>query len=94
MISMTAVSSANSGLDKDTMTKMKKKMADSEGGKFFIDIGKSWKALILLVLTGTMLSFFFIWLMANFARCLAITAIILLLIAFFGGGALCVLAGS
>jgi hypothetical protein len=81
-------------VDKEAYEKLKKKMADSAPGQFFTDIGKSWKAILILVFTGTLLSFFFIWLMSYYARCMAIVSISLLLLAFIGGGGLCIFAGT
>jgi hypothetical protein len=62
-----------------------------EGAEFFKNIGRAWKAILILVFTGILLSFFFIWLMSNYARCMAICSIVLLLLGFYGGGAACIL---
>jgi len=51
-----------------------------------------WSTLALLP-TGMIVATLFMWLMSNCARCLAIVAVGLLLLSFFGGGAAMVFAG-
>ena len=56
-------------------------------------IGKSFKAIIILCLTGTILSFGFIWLMSKFAKAMAYCGLAILLLIFVGGGAIMIMTG-
>lgn len=51
------------------------------------------KAIIIVVFTGIMLSFGFIYMMSKFAKEMAYCALAMLLLILFGGGAIMVLSG-
>jgi hypothetical protein len=55
---------------------------------------KTWKTTLTLIFTGLLVSFLFMWLMSKCARCLALAAVALLLLSFFGGGAACLFMGA
>lgn len=53
----------------------------------------TWKTCIVLIFTGLIISFLFMWLMSQCARCLALTGVAIMLLCFFGGGGACVFMG-
>lgn len=66
---------------------------ESEGGKWAVEMSKTWKTLATILFTGMIVAMTFMWLMSNCARCLAMCAIGILLLSFFGGGAACIFVG-
>jgi hypothetical protein len=73
---------------------MKEKFYDSEAGKVFADMTSTWRTNLVLIFTGLIVSFLFMWLMSKCARCLALFGIGIMLISFFGGGAACLFMGT
>lgn len=83
----------NTNSIKDMAKKIEDKFFKSDAGGVVMDMWKTkWTTLALLP-TGMIVATLFMWLMSNCARCLAITAVGLLLLSFFGGGAGMVFAG-
>jgi len=68
-------------------------VAEESGMTPLEDIGKAFKAIIILTFTGLGLSFGWLWLLSNFARCMTYTLIGLLLFMCFGGGAIAIIIG-
>lgn len=75
------------GPENDFYDKLKDKFFESEVGKWVLDLTSTWKTNLVLIFTGLMLSFLFMWLMSRCARCLALFGVAVLLLSFFGGGA-------
>lgn len=63
------------------------------GAGFFESIGKCYAPIIVLFFTAICLSLGFIWCLSKFARCMAYTAIALLLLILLGGGAIMIVMG-
>lgn len=57
------------------------------------EIAMAFKAIIILTFTGLGLSFGWLWLLANYARCMTYTLIGLLLLMCFGGGGIFLIIG-
>jgi hypothetical protein len=65
----------------------------SEAGQVLVDLTRTWKTNLVLIFTGLIVSFLFMWLMSKCARCLALFGVAVLLLSFFGGGAACLYMG-
>jgi hypothetical protein len=52
----------------------------------------TWKTMLVIIFTGLLVSFGFMKLMSECARCLAMSALAIMLLAFFGGGLGCIYA--
>jgi hypothetical protein len=82
--------------DPDQDTFYEELMADfykSEAGQVLVDLTRTWKTNLVLIFTGLIVSFLFMWLMSKCARCLALFGVAVLLLSFFGGGAACLYMG-
>lgn len=77
-----------------SMDKMKTEFEGSKAGQELASIGKAIGPIIILLITGTLLAFSYIFAMSRCAKGMAYAAIGLLLIMLFGGGALLVLSGQ
>jgi len=62
---------------------------EGESGQFIVNLTCAWKTNIVLIITGLCFSFLFMKLMSECARCLAMTAIAIMLLSYFGGGLAC-----
>ena len=72
---------------------LKTKFFESEAGKVVINMTSTWKTNIVLIFTGLIVAFLFMWLMSKCARCLALFGIAIMLLCFLGGGAACIFLG-
>jgi len=60
-----------------------------ESGQFLVNLTATWKTNLVLIFTGLGVAFLFMKLMSECARCLAMTALAIMLMFFFGGGLAC-----
>jgi len=88
-----AWSSSDDSEKKTYYEHMKEKFFESEEGKVLQDATSTWKTNLILIVTGLIISFLFMWLMSKCARCLAMCGIAIMLLSFFGGGAACLFMG-
>lgn len=73
--------------------KLTEEFYKSEAGKVVVNITRTWKTNLVLIFTGLIVSFLFMWLMSKCARCLALFGVAVMLLSFFGGGAACLYMG-
>ena len=84
------ISSSESG-KKTFYETLKAEFEESEAGKVMVNMTSTWKTNIILIFTGLILTFIFVWLMAECPRCLAMVGVAVTLLCFLGGGAACIL---
>ena len=75
------------------LTELKQTFLDSEAGGIISDMAGTWKTMCVLLFTGMIIAIGFMWLMSNCARCLAMAGVAILLLSFFGGGAVMMFTG-
>jgi len=72
---------------------LKVQLRETGFGKLLLSIAYAWATFLVIIIFGIALSIGFLWLLANFARCMTYTAIGLVLTLLLGGGAILLIMG-